>query len=293
MRFLHNSLPLVAALVVTSTSSWLSVVPVQAQATSTATDINTCTNPVVETEFGEKTYIDQFSTSTLLDSLPAPLEEGCFVAQDEAAPTTGLWIAFTVPGTSDMEYPVSIETLESYAATFAVYEGGCNGLTCVPSQAATITDGGGDMLQWNVVGGQTYHIFVTRPLDTFNVINLQINMVDSFVHCDLLAMPDTSVSDHNQTCVCVEQGGGVQIADGTSFSAPVVSGVAALVMAYFPALSAGEVRQILLDSATRYVTTTTALPGADDEEVPFGTLSSTGGVVNAAAAVRMAMERSR
>ena len=50
----------------------------------------------------------------------------------------------------------------------------------------------------------------------------------------------------------LKPGGGIQTASGTSFASPVVAGVAALVMAYFPDLSAEEVRQILLDSAVRY-----------------------------------------
>ena len=62
-------------------------------------------------------------------------------------------------------------------------------------------------------------------------------------------------------------------------------------MAHFPDLSAEEVRQILLDSATPHVETVTPAPGSG-EAVPFGTLSVTGGVVNAAEAVRLAMERS-
>ena len=89
----------------------------------------------------------------------------------------------------------------------------------------------------------------------------------------------------------LKPGGGVQTADGTSFAAPVVAGVAALVMAYFPDLSAEDVRQILLDSSVRYASDSVARPG-DGEPVAFGTLSATGGVVNAAEAVRLAIERS-
>ncbi|MEL6616241.1 MAG: S8 family serine peptidase, partial [Bacteroidota bacterium] len=85
-------------------------------------------------------------------------------------------------------------------------------------------------------------------------------------------------------------GGEIQTANGTSFAAPVVAGVAALVMAYFPDLSAEEVRQILLDSATPLAETTTPEP-ASGKAVAFGTLSVTGGVVNAAEAIRLAMER--
>lgn len=108
-----------------------------------------------------------------------------------------------------------------------------------------------------------------------------------------------SFSNYGQTSVdlfapgeavtSLEPGGGTQTANGTSFASPVVAGVAALVMAYFPELSAEEVRQVLLDSATPYDVEATR-PGAD-EAVPFPTLSVTGGVVNAAAAVRMAAER--
>ena len=89
----------------------------------------------------------------------------------------------------------------------------------------------------------------------------------------------------------LKPGGGVQTANGTSFAAPVVAGVAALVMAYFPELSAEEVRQVLLDSAVRYDADEVARPG-DESPVAFGQLSATGGVVNAAAAVRLAAERS-
>ena len=85
------------------------------------------------------------------------------------------------------------------------------------------------------------------------------------------------------------RGGGTQNANGTSFAAPIVAGVAALVLAYVPELSAEEVRQVLLDSAVRYEA---AMPTPGGGEVtPFTDLSVTGGVVNAAAAVRLALER--
>ena len=88
----------------------------------------------------------------------------------------------------------------------------------------------------------------------------------------------------------LKPGDGTQTADGTSFAAPVVAGVAALVMAYFPDLTAEEVRQILLDSSVRYAGDEVARPG-DNKAVMFEELSATGGVVNAAAAVRLAAER--
>ncbi len=78
--------------------------------------------------------------------------------------------------------------------------------------------------------------------------------------------------------------------DGTSLAAPVVSGIAALLMAYFPDLEAAEVRSILLETATDLSLQAVVLPGETGGVVPFGDLSVTGGIVNAAAAVRRAMQ---
>ncbi|MCS3705824.1 subtilisin family serine protease [Salinibacter ruber] len=78
--------------------------------------------------------------------------------------------------------------------------------------------------------------------------------------------------------------------DGTSMAAPMVSGLAALIMAHYPSLTATDVRTIILETATPYRNRTVARPG-DDETVPFGTLSDTGAVVNAHAALRRAADR--
>ncbi|MDX1438375.1 MAG: S8 family serine peptidase [Rubricoccaceae bacterium] len=75
--------------------------------------------------------------------------------------------------------------------------------------------------------------------------------------------------------------------DGTSLAAPLVSGVAAMLMAYFPELEAPQVRQILLDSATRF-TLDVQVPGDDTVNTSFASLSITGAVINAYNAVEMA-----
>jgi subtilisin family serine protease len=74
-------------------------------------------------------------------------------------------------------------------------------------------------------------------------------------------------------------------------AAPVVSGLAALLMGYYPTLTATDVKRIILASATRYTDVNVVRPGSESgERVPFGSLSATGGVVNAYAAVKMAEE---
>ena len=82
-------------------------------------------------------------------------------------------------------------------------------------------------------------------------------------------------------------GGGYDRESGTSMAAPVVSGVAALLMAYYPTLTAADVKRILLETATRRPGLSVIPPGGG-QPVPFATLSATGGVVNAYEAVRAA-----
>jgi subtilisin family serine protease len=83
-------------------------------------------------------------------------------------------------------------------------------------------------------------------------------------------------------------GGGYERQSGTSMAAPVVSGLAALLMSYYPNLTAADVRRIILESATSYADQQVVRPGPQSAMVPFGSLSTTGGIVNAFGALRMA-----
>lgn len=75
--------------------------------------------------------------------------------------------------------------------------------------------------------------------------------------------------------------------DGTSFSAPVVSGVAALIRAYFPNLSAKAVRGIILESVYKPAVQVN-LPGSEGTQVNLSDLCATGGLVDSRAALELA-----
>ncbi len=75
---------------------------------------------------------------------------------------------------------------------------------------------------------------------------------------------------------------------GTSMAAPATSGVAAIIMSYFPHLTAEQVKDILKQSTRKFDGLKVSKPG-DNEQVAFEQLSSSGGMVNAYEAVRLAM----
>src|SRR5687768_10520480 len=77
-------------------------------------------------------------------------------------------------------------------------------------------------------------------------------------------------------------GGGVERQSGTSMAAPVASGLAAVIMAYYPELTAAQVKRAILESATKLGDRRTVQPGGEAPTiVQFGSLSGTGGIVNA------------
>lgn len=79
--------------------------------------------------------------------------------------------------------------------------------------------------------------------------------------------------------------------DGTSFSGPVVSGVAALVWSHYPELTAVELKDVLLKSVSTYPELKVNVPNLESpkkKKVKFSTLSATGGLVNAYQALELA-----
>ncbi|WP_038173427.1 MULTISPECIES: S8 family peptidase [Vibrio] len=70
---------------------------------------------------------------------------------------------------------------------------------------------------------------------------------------------------------------------GTSMAAPVVSGVAALILSRYPDLSATELKALLMNKARTYPQLLVNKPSSPADLVPFSDLSITGGIVDAEA----------
>lgn len=75
-------------------------------------------------------------------------------------------------------------------------------------------------------------------------------------------------------------------ADGTSFAAPVVAGVAAVIRSYYPSLSSSQVKESILSGGSKY-NNLVKKPGTE-QMVKLSDLSVTGAVINAYEAVRKA-----
>jgi subtilisin family serine protease len=77
-------------------------------------------------------------------------------------------------------------------------------------------------------------------------------------------------------------------ADGTSLSCPVVTGVAALLKSYFPFLTPEKIISIITTSG-KPIDEEVSLPGDEEKKVKFSALSSSGRIINAYEAVKLAL----
>ena len=81
---------------------------------------------------------------------------------------------------------------------------------------------------------------------------------------------------------------------GTSYSSPIVSGIAALLKSYYPKLTAVELKKIIMDSGTSIdINVIVKKADGSKELVTFTELSKTGKIVNAYNALKMAEEVTR
>lgn len=79
-----------------------------------------------------------------------------------------------------------------------------------------------------------------------------------------------------------------QSASGTSMASPVVAGLAAMILSYYPDLSARQLKAIIEKTATPLPDNTVNKPGTQDETISFSELSRSGGLVNAFEAIKLA-----
>jgi subtilisin family serine protease len=80
--------------------------------------------------------------------------------------------------------------------------------------------------------------------------------------------------------------------DGTSMASPVVAGLAALIRSYYPALSAVQVKDIILKSVVKLDQKVKVRDETGSKKVRLDEISVTGGVVNAYNAIQLASQMS-
>ena len=78
--------------------------------------------------------------------------------------------------------------------------------------------------------------------------------------------------------------------DGTSMSAPILSHIAALVRAYFPKLTATEVKAILMQSCWKPNDQSALFPISLDQSKKLNDISAEGGIINAALSIQNAVQ---
>ncbi|MBQ0733882.1 S8 family serine peptidase [Aquimarina celericrescens] len=84
-----------------------------------------------------------------------------------------------------------------------------------------------------------------------------------------------------------------ELVDGTSFAAPIVSGIAAVIRSRYPKLTANQVKDIILDSGNIYHINVRYPGNAEGPRIPFSELSKSGKVVNLYNALLMAEQVSK
>lgn len=77
-------------------------------------------------------------------------------------------------------------------------------------------------------------------------------------------------------------------ASGTSMASPVVAGLAAMILSYYPDLSARQLKTIIEKTATPLPDNQVNKPGSKDGTIDFSELSRSGGLVNAYEAIKLA-----
>ncbi len=134
-------------------------------------------------------------------------------------------------------------------------------------------NGTGTIYGRNMSGGSIYQFDLSKYEDMQIKLRFRL-LTDYFRNADGIYLDDLEISGVSSFEDGTEQ---YAFVSGTSFAAPVVSGVAALLLANRPELSVREVREILLQSVT-------PIEGLKDKV-------ASGGIVNAESALEFALKK--
>lgn len=151
--------------------------------------------------------------------------------------------------------------------------------------------------------GQSLDSVVKYPNDTFingsasdapNVINVGASAANNDEHLAAnfsnYSKTEVDVFAPGEKVTSINLDKEFLTASGTSFASPITAGVAALLLSYYPYLSAIQLKQIILKSSIKMPGLKVIKPGTATDKVLFSDLSKTGGVVNAYEALKMAEE---
>lgn len=175
------------------------------------------------------------------------------------------------PGKAMVDSAVAYAASKGVLMVHAAGNDGANNDT-VPSFPTRRLNSGTEAGMWLEIGASSWKSGPELPADFSNFGRRTV---------DLFA-PGVDV-------VSTVPGGKTAPESGTSMAAPVVSGVAALLLSYFPSLTPAQVREIIIETIRPLPDLEVNQPGGE-ATVKFGTLSRTGGVIDAYAAVRRAIE---
>ncbi|MFN3316269.1 MAG: S8 family serine peptidase, partial [Raineya sp.] len=142
----------------------------------------------------------------------------------------------------------------------------------------TYADNGKEATNWLEIGASSWHNSDSKFVANFS--NYGKSKVDVFAPgVDIYStVPDKNTYKH---------------ASGTSMAAPATSGVAALLMSYYPTLTAVQVKEILMKSSIKYSQNINKPGEKDNTDTKLSDLCITGGIINAYEAVKMAEEMTK
>lgn len=140
----------------------------------------------------------------------------------------------------------------------------------------TYADGSGTAAAWLEVGasGVNNDAHLAAPFSNYGARSVDVFAPGVNIYS---TTPNSSYGTHS----------------GTSMAAPVVTGLAATIRAYYPSLTAVQVKNIIMQSVVKINHPVSIHENGKETEVNFASLCVSGGVVNAYQALQLAAQQAR